>query len=209
MTLAHPLHPCVILAGGRSSRMGSNKALAMLGGTTLLAQIVARLAPQVSAISLNAAPGWADDHDLRRVADTLPGQLGPLAGVLAALRDTAIHHPSASHVLTVPVDGPFLPNDLASRLGASADGSTIVIASSGGEQHPVVALWPRTIADELEDWIIKDDKRRVRDFQRRYPLAEVIFPLVETAVGPFDPFLNVNTPEQLTEAEHWLEALSR
>lgn len=210
MTLAHPLPPCVILAGGRSSRMGSNKALAILGGLTLITHIVARIAPQASAVAINGTPDWAEDHDLRCIADTLEGQLGPLAGVLAALRDTAIRHPDASHVLTVPVDGPFLPNDLCARLAAAAgDRTTIAVAASGGEQHPVVALWPVSLADDLEAWILKDDKRRVRDFQGRYPLAEVIFPLVETAVGPVDPFLNVNTPEQLAAAEHWLEAMGQ
>ena len=192
MTIAAPSPPCVILAGGRSRRMGSNKSLATLGGLTLLSHIVARIAPQASAIALNATSDWADDNGLRRIADTLPGQMGPLAGVLAALRDTAVHHPGSTHVLTLPTDGPFLPSDLVARLvDASGDGKTIVIASSKGEQHPVVALWPLAIADELEDWILKDEKRRVRDFQRRYPLAEVIFPLLETAIGPFDPFLNV------------------
>lgn len=210
MTFAASLPPCVILAGGRSSRMGSNKALATLGGLTLLSHIVARIGPQASAVALNATSDWIDIHDLRRVADTLPGQLGPLAGVLAALRDTAIHHPGATHVLTVPTDGPFLPVDLVARLAdASSDGQTVAIASSGGEQHPVVALWPVALADDLQNWILKDDKRRVRDFQRRYPLAEVIFPLVETMIGPFDPFLNVNTPEELAAAEHWLAALGR
>jgi molybdopterin-guanine dinucleotide biosynthesis protein A len=210
MTFAASPPPCVILAGGRSSRMGSNKALATLGGLTLLSHIVARIAPQAGAVALNATADWEDGNGLRRVPDTLPGQLGPLAGVLAALRDTAIHHPGATHVLTVPTDGPVLPPDLVARLtGASGDGQTIAIASSNGEQHPIVALWPVALADELEDWIVKDDTRRVRDFQRRYPLAEVIFPLIETAVGPFDPFLNVNTPEDLAAAEHWLEALSR
>lgn len=210
MTLVPSLPPCVILAGGRSSRMGGNKALVMLGGLTLLDRIVARISPQVVAIALNAGRDWVDGHDLRRLSDTLPGQLGPLAGVLAALRDTAIHHPDATHVLTVPTDSPFLPADLAARLGAAVSGGdTIVIASSGSEQHPIVALWPVALADELEEWILKDNKRRVRDFQRRYRLEEVIFPLIETPLGPFDPFLNVNTPAELAVAERWLETLQR
>lgn len=49
----------------------------------------------------------------------------------------------------------------------------------------------------------------MRDFQRRYPLAEVIFPLIQTENGTIDPFLNVNTPEELAAAELWLQALHR
>ncbi len=209
MTVVTSKLPCVILAGGRSSRMGSNKSLATLGGVTLLSHIVARMTPQASAIALNAPADFDGGDDLRRVPDTLPGQLGPLAGVLAALRDTALHHPDASHVLTVPTDGPFLPPDVMARLAAAGDGETISIASSAGIQHPIVALWPLALADALERWIMTDEKRRVRDFQRRYRLAEVIFPLIETESGAIDPFLNVNTPQDLAEAELWLEALHR
>lgn len=207
MTPDTPALPCVILAGGRSSRMGSNKALVPLGGLPMLSHVVARLTPQTSAIALNANADWADDSGLRRIADTLPDQLGPLAGVLAAMRDTAANHPDAKLVLTVPIDCPFLPTDLVQRLSAARSGErTIAIASSSGEQHPIVALWPVSLADELEEWIIKDDKRRVRDFQRRYPLAEAIFPLAETGGGALDPFFNINTPEQLAIAERWAEA---
>ncbi len=210
MVFATEKLPCVILAGGRSSRMGSNKALATVGGVPLIAHIVARMTPQSSEVAVNAPLDFEGGDGLRRVPDTLPGQLGPLAGVLAAMRDTEANHPAASHVLTVPTDGPFLPTDLMARLAdARHDGQTIAIASSSGEQHPIVALWPVSLADELERWILSDGKRRVRDFQRRYPLAEVIFPLIQTENGTIDPFLNVNTPEELAAAELWLQALHR
>lgn len=210
MTPDIPALPCVILAGGRSSRMGSNKSLAVLGGLPLMAHIVARLAPQTSAIALNASADWTDDCGLRRIPDTLPDQPGPLAGVLAAMRDTATNHPDTRHVLTVPTDCPFLPTDLVERLIDARRGEkTVAIASSAGEQHPIVALWPVSLADELEAWILKDDKRRVRDFQRRYPLAEAIFALAETGHGSLDPFFNINTPEQLAIAERWSEARLR
>lgn len=136
MVFATEKLPCVILAGGRSSRMGSNKALATVGGVPLIAHIVARMTPQSSEVAVNAPLDFEGGEGLRRVPDTLPGQLGPLAGVLAAMRDTEANHPAASHVLTVPTDGPFLPTDLMARLAdARHDGQTIAIASSSGEQH--------------------------------------------------------------------------
>ena len=202
-----PAFPCVILAGGLSRRMGTNKSLVRLGGMTLLDHIIERLSPQASAIALNGDMEWREPSGLRRVPDTFSDKLGPLAGILAAMRDTAAHHPAATHVLTVPTDAPLLPSDLMTRLVAAIDGKgSIAVASSDGNLHPVVGLWPVALADDLETWIVTDEKRRVRHFLQRHRTIEVIFPTIETPAGRFDPFLNINTPEELAAAEKWLEA---
>lgn len=202
--------PGVILAGGRSSRMGRNKAIADLGGESLLARIKARISPQVSALALNADPDWPETLGLRLVPDTIPGKAGPLAGVLAALLDTAASHPQATYVVTVPIDSPFLPEDLVSRLAASLDGAqAIAIASSQGRDHPVFGLWPVAIANDLENWLLDDEKRRMRDFLARHTVRRVEFEMIKTSRGPLDPFFNINTPDDLKEAEQWLQVLPR
>jgi molybdenum cofactor guanylyltransferase len=202
--------PGVILAGGRSSRMGRNKALADLGGESLLSRIKARIAPQVAVLALNADLDWPQPAGLRLIPDTIPDKAGPLAGVLAALRDTAANHPQATHVLTVPIDSPFFPMDLAVRLATSLEAAKqIAIASSAGRDHPVFGLWPVAISDDLESWILTDEKRRVREFLARHAVRRVDFGMIETALGPFDPFFNINRPEDLAEAEQWLKVLSR
>jgi molybdopterin-guanine dinucleotide biosynthesis protein A len=201
-----PAFPCVILAGGLSRRMGTNKSLVRLGGRTLLEHIVERLSPQAGAMALNGDRDWHEPSGLRRVPDTFSEKLGPLAGILAAMRDTASHHPAATHVLTVPTDAPLLPADLMARLAAAVTSTrSIAVASSDGNLHPVVGLWPLALADNLEAWIVTDEKRRVRHFLQRHQAIEVDFPVVETPVGRFDPFLNLNTPEELAAAEKWLE----
>lgn len=199
-------YPGVVLAGGLSRRMGQNKALVRLGGTTMLQHIVARIGPQTSALALNADDHWDDMAGLRHVPDTLPGKLGPLAGILAAMRDTISHHPAATHVLTVPTDAPLLPKKLMEKLAEAIElESTIAVARSADTLHPVAALWPVSLADDLEHWIVTDEKRRVRHFLDRHGAIEVDFPLVETARGRYDPFLNINTPDELAAAETWLE----
>jgi molybdopterin-guanine dinucleotide biosynthesis protein A len=79
----------VILAGGLSRRMGGgDKALLPLAGATMLERVLARLAPQVDSVVINAN-GNADRFDafgLPVVADPVPGFPGPLAGVLAGMR---------------------------------------------------------------------------------------------------------------------------
>ncbi|ACP25478.1 molybdopterin-guanine dinucleotide biosynthesis protein A [Sinorhizobium fredii NGR234] len=202
--------PAVVLAGGRSSRMGSPKAAVLLGGQTMLDRVIERLSPQVAsiAVNLNAHSGGALPSGHPAIADTIPGLPGPLAGVLAAMRHARQVAPGASHVLTVPIDAPFFPGTLAARLqGALIVGDEIAVAWSLGEMHPLFALWPLAIADDLDSWIRTDEKRRVRAFIARHASVAVDFPVVATKAGPLDPFLNVNTPQQLEEAEEWLNRL--
>lgn len=201
--------PVVLLAGGRSSRMGSNKAFASLGGESLLSRIAKRFRERERRlVALNADADWPDTMGLRLVPDKIPGKLGPLAGVLAAMQDTALHHPQASHVATVPIDSPFFPLDLIERLADAVQGrDEIAIATSFGRDHPVFSLWPVFAAADLETWIVTDAKRRVSDFLARYTVLRVDFPATETPIGPLDPFFNVNTPDDLVDAEKWLATL--
>ncbi|MBW9062167.1 molybdenum cofactor guanylyltransferase MobA [Rhizobium herbae] len=199
--------PAVILAGGRSSRMGSDKAALLLGGRPLLSRIIDRLAPQAAGVGINSniiarldfAPGIAV------FADTVPGHAGPMAGVLSAMRHAAACFPAASHVVTVPTDTPFVPRDLVERFQrALTEPAQIAVACSAGIMHPVSALWPISLADELEHWLPTDEKRRVRSFIESHSMAAVDFPLIDTTEGSVDPFFNINTPADLETAERWL-----
>jgi molybdenum cofactor guanylyltransferase len=199
--------PAVILAGGKSSRMGSDKAAVLLGGRPLLSRIIDRLAPQAAGVCVNSniiarldfAPGIAV------FADTVPGHAGPMAGVLSAMRHAAACFPAASHVVTVPTDTPFVPRDLVERLQrALTEPAQIAVACSAGIMHPVFALWPISLADELEHWLLTDEKRRVRSFIESHSMAVVDFPLIDAAAGSIDPFFNINTRADLETAERWL-----
>lgn len=205
----HPAWPAVILAGGLSRRMGRPKPALHLGGQTMLARIIGRLEPQAGhiAVNLNGA-GQATIDGNPVIGDTVPGFLGPLAGVLAAMRHVAATTPAATHVLVVPTDTPFFPQDLSQRLTeAMTTRDQIAVASSGGALHPLFALWPVSLADDLEQWVTTDPKRRVRAFIERHPSVTVDFPMADTAGGSFDPFFNINTPDDLLQAEEWLRVL--
>ncbi len=203
--------PPFLLAGGRSSRMGANKAFVLLGHERLLTRIATRIGQrQTIPVVLNADADWPDTEGLPLVPDTIPGKLGPLAGVLTVLRHAAAHHPHASHIVTVPIDSPFFPLDLVARLAEPVEGrDDIAIAASLGRDHPVFGLWPVSVADDLEAWLLMDEKRRVRDFLTRHTVRTSDFPTTETPIGPLDPFFNVNTPDDLIDAERWLAALDR
>jgi len=90
--------PGLVLAGGLSRRMGSNKAMVQLGDRPLISHVISRITPQVSDVTINAAisgnNGWAESLGLPMLPDTLNGHAGPLAGVLAhpRLSCPACHH---------------------------------------------------------------------------------------------------------------------
>ena len=192
----------LILAGGLSRRMGGgDKALRLLKGESILARIVRRVGPQVSTLLLNAnGPAKRFGLDLPVVPDSLPDTPGPLAGILAGLDHVAASFPGARHLLTVPADCPFLPADLATRLGEAAEKAGAAYAASGGRTHPVVGLWPVAARDELHR-LLADGERRVDRWTERVGAVAVEWP-----AAPFDPFFNVNTPDDLAEAERLIAA---
>ncbi|MEB2843595.1 molybdenum cofactor guanylyltransferase MobA [Rhizobiales bacterium RZME27] len=195
----------IILAGGRSSRMGREKTVMTLAGRPMIAHVAERFGPQVASIAINALPGFSAHRNLPIVPDTLKDHQGPLAGILSGLRHFSAQT-GYTHMASVAGDGPFLPLDLVGRLTtACPDGNTIAIAASDGHMHPVYALWPISVADDLETWLGNPDNRRVKAFFARHPTVTVAFAPETTSSGPRDPFFNVNTPEDFTRAQTYLE----
>ena len=199
--------PGLVLAGGLSRRMGSNKAMVQLGDAPLISHVISRITPQVSDVTINAANGWAESFGLPLLPDTLNGHAGPLAGILAGMRHFQHRGDAASHFLTAPADSPFFPDDLVARLCEHLSDNAIVIAASSGQLHPVFALWPLALADDLEAWLKNDANRRIRAYLARHVTLGVAFPPLETAKGSLDPFFNINTPDELALARSYLENL--
>ncbi|TSD88902.1 molybdenum cofactor guanylyltransferase MobA [Mycobacterium sp. KBS0706] len=182
---------------------GGDKALRPLGGVPLLDRVIARAAPQVSALCLNANgdPSRFARWTLPVVPDDVPGAPGPLAGILAALDWAAATRPEVELVASFPCDAPFIPRDLVARLAAARRGerAEITVAASGGRTHPVVALWPVALRGDLRRALVEEEIRKVERWIGRHPTA-----VVEFVCDPVDPFLNGNTPEDLAEAERLL-----
>jgi molybdopterin-guanine dinucleotide biosynthesis protein A len=184
----------VILAGGQSRRMGGvDKALVPLCGRPLIAHVLDRLEPQVDRvlISANGDAGRFADFGCKVVPDSSPQ--GPLSGVLAAL--TVAASMGATHVVSTPVDTPFLPGDLVPQLLLAAEGSAegLALASDATGHHPATAVWPVGLAPALAIFLATGEAKVTR-FTAAHHAAIAIFP---------DPraFLNLNTPEDLAAAE--------
>ena len=132
----------IVLAGGKSSRMGGgDKALLPLGRRPLLAHVVARLRPQVTEIVLNANddPARFGQFGLALLPDSLAGQMGPLAGIHAGLTWAKSNRPESRFIITVAADTPFFPTELVRELCAATsttDPKLVVVRSESGV-HPV------------------------------------------------------------------------
>ncbi len=199
MTAPHTLG--VILAGGLARRMGGgDKPMRKIAGRTILERVIARLAPQCDGLIINANgdPTRFAAAGLPVVADDVPDFAGPLAGVLAALDWTAAHRPEIAWVVSAAADSPFLPRDLVTRLHDARVGAGVPLAcaESGGQAHPVNALWPVSLRQDLRRALIVEELRKIDRWTARHGVASTSW-----SAEPVDPFFNANRPEDLVEAE--------
>lgn len=187
--------PAIILAGGRSSRMGGgDKCLLRLDGRPLLAHVLDRIKPQACAflINSNSDPALFGEFEMAVRADAVAGRPGPLAGILTGL--SWAREMSATHILTVPCDTPWLPEDLVERLRHELQrtGADIAVARDPERVHPVIALWPVKLAPRLAA-DLDAGARSVCRWLKQFDVCESQFPAAH--------FSNLNTPAELLAAQ--------
>jgi len=166
-----------VLAGGRSTRFGSDKALAELGGRRLLDRAVETLASQCDAV---VVVGRADAP-----APVLPDRprpgMGPLGGIAAAL-----HHAGEAGfdaVLTCSVDSIGLWDATVSELAP---------APAYCKSQPVIGLWPASAAGTLDAFLASDSRHSVKAFAERIGARAVVLSHIPA---------NINTVADLIAAE--------
>lgn len=192
----------LILAGGLARRMGGgDKALVPLAGSPILGHVIVRLQGQCDGLVLNANgdPARFESYGLPVIADTILDFAGPLAGILAGLDWLAAHRPTTPWLLSVAADTPFIPADLTARLHAAraAAGTPLACAASAGRAHHAIGLWPVSLREDLRQSLEAGD-RKIGVWTGRHGVATAEWP-----AEPFDPFFNINTPEDLAEAERF------
>lgn len=188
----------LILAGGRGSRMGNvDKGLQPFGAGTMVQEVLARLAPQVGSVAINAnrnldtyralgVPVWPDET---------PGFAGPLAGLEAGLR-----HCATPYLLAVPCDSPFLPHDLALRLFDALQAGDADLAYAATREpgmrtqtHPVFCLVRASRLPVLAAYLAEGG-RRMDGWYKELKSVEVLF-------QDASAFRNINTLDELRESD--------
>jgi len=190
----------VILAGGRSSRMGGgDKCLLPLGDRPLIDHILDALTRQTGdiLINTNSDPAPFLKYGQPVLPDAIPGFQGPLAGILTGMLWSRRRHPRQVHLLTVASDVPFLPHDLVARLSHSLSDqrADIAIASSPEGTHPTIGLWPVDLAQRLEHDLMEGTVRSVHQWISGFRVACAEFDTVALA--------NINTPAELAACQHY------
>lgn len=181
----------IVLSGGQGRRMGGvDKGLQLLHGKPMVAAVLARLAPQVDEILINANQNLEAYARFghRVVPDAVGGFAGPLAGLHAGLSE-------ARHalVLTVPCDSPFLPLDLFIRLQKQIGEQDLAVAKTGDQLHPVFALVRSSVLKNLENFLAGGG-RKIDAWYGSLKVIEVPFD------DEADAFRNINTRDELDSA---------
>ena len=183
----------LILAGGRSSRFGSDKATATLGGRPMIGWVAATLSAGTRRLAVSArlgspAASYAAHTDLIYLPDPPGSADGPLSGVLEGLRWAA--REGAEGLVTAPCDTPFLPAGYVRRLVEETGGNGAVVVTPDGLE-PLCALWPISALAEMEGLAGHPSIRRVL---AQLGAVQVLFPDARD-------FQNLNTPEDFAIAE--------
>jgi len=193
-----------ISAGGQSSRMGTDKAFAPLAGKPILRHVMARtenIGQRETFIVTNRPDDYAV-FGLPMVGDVIR-EKGALGGIHAA-----VHHSKTDYVLVVACDMPFLEPDLLRYIVQLADetGADVIVPTVDDYPQGLHAIYKKTCLPHIEARIAAD-KRKVIGF---YPQVS-IRTIDETEYAPHTPgghlFFNVNTPEQLEQAQKIAEKL--
>lgn len=194
----------LLLAGGQARRMGGgDKCLLPLGGQPLLRHVIDRARPQVSelVLSANGDPRRFANFDLPILVDVVEGFAGPLAGLLTGMEWAARHRPHITWIASFATDTPFFPQDLVAHLRDAVAGTqtALAVASSGGRDHPAFGLWPLALRHDLRHALVEENIHKMSRWAARHPVARVTYP-----DKPFDPFFNINTPEDMAAARRYL-----
>ena len=190
----------VILAGGQGSRLGGvDKGLIQLRQMSLVQHVINRIKPQVVEIIISANRNLDVYTNLGYpvYTDEISDFAGPLAGILKALQ-----HCQSEWLLTVPADSPFIANNLAQRLIQSIEDNKIAIAHDGERLQPTVSLIHKSLENSLKDFLQKGE-RKTRVWMQQQPHTIVDFS------DQADAFSNINTQDELNNAEKYFDSVMR
>jgi molybdopterin-guanine dinucleotide biosynthesis protein A len=179
----------VILAGGQSSRMGSNKALLPFQGGRFIEAIYrqfSELFPEVLLVTNN--PEQYTFLPCRKVADIYPG-LGALAGLHAGL-----YHAANPHIFAAACDMPWLNSALIRRLAALRHDCDVVIPQGENGLEPLHALYGKTCLGPMEE-SLSNSRRRIISFFPQVQVQQMAKEQIAAIDPDFDSFRNVNTPQ--------------
>ncbi|PKN35385.1 MAG: molybdenum cofactor guanylyltransferase [Deltaproteobacteria bacterium HGW-Deltaproteobacteria-19] len=190
-----PVEPVagVILSGGKNLRMGTNKAFLQVDGVRMIDRAVGILREVCGEIIIvTNEPLDYLDLDATVVTDIFKG-MGPLAGIHSGL-----FHARAPRAFVCACDMPYLDASFIRHLAFLAEGYDIVVPVRGGRPEPLHAVYDRKCLPVIRR-LLERDERKVTGFYKGFRVRDVEEAETEPFFAGRDPFLNVNTREQLRD----------
>lgn len=185
-----------ILAGGASSRMGSDKARLCLGGESLVARAAAAIGGVAAGVSVVSSKPGAEEFGLPIVADYYTGR-GAMGGLHAALARCR-----ARWALVVSCDTPFVTAEMLRRLASfrGPEFDAVAPLQPDGRPQPLCALYSAQTCGPVAEGLIKSDELRPRELLRRVRTRRVTFGELSDLAGSAEFFRNINTPDDFLDA---------
>ena len=195
----------IILAGGKSSRFGQDKSIAKLGDKTLLDHTISKIEnefTEILVISNNKEFNFKKNK-IHIVEDCIEGQLGPLVGILTAMKWVIINKKNYKWIASFPCDTPFFDIKLISELKIKVKETSkkLIFLNSNKKRHNIFGLWSLDLIEILEK-DIKDSFRKVELWADK-----VGYENININEEKFDRFLNINTKKDLEKAKENLDKI--
>ena len=196
----------VILAGGKSSRFGSNKAEAHLGDKTLLEHTISKVEKnflEVLIVSNNESIK-INKKNVFLVKDYIKGQLGPLIGILSAMKWIEQYNKKYKWIATFPCDTPFFDDSIIEKLKncSLSNDHLLFFLNSRKKRHNIFGLWSIKLIDILEEDIRSNNFRKVELWADKIGVQKI-----EVNTEGFDKFFNINTLGDLEDAKKNLDKI--
>ena len=189
-----------ILAGGQSKRMGKDKLFLELNNKKLIEHTIDKVKKYLKKVIIitNQDNEFFSKNNLITVKDCIEGQLGPLVGILTAMKWAKENLSKCSWIATFPCDTPFFPESIIESFIEESEKkeSLILCASSHGRKHNIFGLWSLDLYDKLKDDLINKKVRKVQDWTDKNKIKNLEFTFKD-----YDPFFNINTEEDLEFAK--------
>ena len=190
----------VILAGGKSKRFGQDKSEVKLGDKTLIEHTLHKIKSKFSKIIIVSNSKILKDYTI--IKDCIDGQLGPLVAVLSAMKWIKKNNFSYNWIATFPCDTPFLNISIIDEFikVSKLNNSLLYFVKSKEKRHNIFGLWSLQLIEILEKDIIENNYRKVEKWANKVGVKTI-----NVSYDNLDPFFNINTKEDLIEAEKILK----
>ena len=189
----------VILAGGKSSRFGSNKSLSNLANNKLIEHVINKIDtyfPKILIVS-NDSSLKIENKKIKIIKDCIEGYLGPLVGVLSAMKYANSYKNKYKWIITFPCDTPFFNRIIIEKMIEKTNmaDEKIYFVRDKKQRHNIFGIWSTSLEKVLED-DLKNNFRKVDLWADKIGCN-----FIEKDIQNENEFLNINTKEDLKLAE--------